>query len=128
MHLPSKLTMYRGVTMLASLAAPVLLGFVLNWQQQVGRDVKALSIQTASLNASFVTLERELRERVRNVEQGQRERVLASYTTSDAQRDRDIVDERMDLHMELVQKNAANIEELRETMERMCDSIEGCDG
>jgi hypothetical protein len=34
----------------------------------------------------------------------------------------------MDLHMELVQKNAANIEELRETMERMCDSIEGCDG
>jgi hypothetical protein len=119
--------MYRGVTMLTSLAAPVLLGFVLNWQQQVGRDVKALSIQTASLNASFVTLERELRERVRNVEQGQRERVLASYTTSDAQRDRDIVDERMDLHMELVRKNAANIEELRRTVDRICDSLEGCD-
>lgn len=114
--------------MLASLAAPVLLTFVLSWQQQVGRDVKALSIQTASLNASFITLERELRERVRNVEQGQRETFRASYTSSDAQRDRDIVDERMDLHMELVRKNAANIDELRRTMERICDSIEGCEG
>ena len=125
MHLPTKLTMYRGVTMMASLAAPVLLGFVLNWQQQVGEKINDVQADTKALASTVALMRENITDRVAVLEAEARTyAATARYDLADAQRDREIVSDRMKMLVEKIDDNADHIRRLTDKLDEVSDRLE----
>lgn len=125
-HLPSKLTLYRGVVMVATLIAPVLLTFLLTWQQQESESIKQLAIASAKLATAFERFEGEMRERVGVVEAAQRAISLAEYSRQEADNAHQALESRMARLVLKIEKNTDHVTELTVKLDKLCNSLPEC--
>ncbi|MEE4109535.1 MAG: hypothetical protein V2I24_09320 [Halieaceae bacterium] len=112
--------------MLGVLTAPVLLTFILNWQQQESESIKQLAISSAKLATAFERFEGEMRERVSVVEAAQRAISLAEYSRQEADNAHQALESRMARLVLKIEKNTDHVTELTEKLDRLCDSLPEC--
>lgn len=115
-HLPSKLTLYRGVVMVATLTAPVLLTFLLSWQQRESENLNALAVSTATLSATVGRIEASMGRRLDLLEEEQRSTARLYYSREDALRDRNAIE-----------SNTEEIRRLSRNIDKLCAAVEGCE-
>jgi hypothetical protein len=125
-HLPSKLTMYRATVMVATLTAPVLLSFLLSWQQSESVAIQQLAIASTKLATSFERFEGEMRERVGVVEAAQRAITLAEYSRTEADNAHQALESRMARLVLKIEKNTDHVTELTVKLDRLCESLPDC--
>jgi hypothetical protein len=108
--------MYRGVVMVATLIAPVLLTFLLSWQQRESDNLNSLAISVATLSAAMSRVETDVTRRLNIVEEEQRSAARLYYSRADAIRDR-----------EAIEKNTDEIRALSRSIDKLCAAVDGCE-
>jgi hypothetical protein len=103
--------------MVATLIAPVLLTFLLSWQQREAENLNALAVSTATLSATVGRIEESMGRRLDLLEEEQRSAARLYYTRADALRDR-----------KAIEKNTEEIRALSRSIDKLCAAVEGCKG
>lgn len=123
---PMMLLAYRVVVGIAVIAIPVVLTSMLDSQSRESDKLDQVVAAATELRASFSAHSQNIDRRVTNLERAIQERGVNVMTHHDFDRERELIDTRMGLLLESIEENSAQIDRLAESVDDICDALEGC--